>query len=104
VKRRVVWSRDALDELKQIAAFIASDDPLAARSIAANIRKTGEKLGALATGRRGRVGGTYEKPVPRLPYIMAYALAPLPGGGEAVVILRVIHGARNWPDEDWPRT
>jgi plasmid stabilization system protein ParE len=56
----------------------------------------------MATGRKGRVGGTYEKPVPRLPYIMAYALSTLADGSEAVVILRVIHGVRNWPEDEWP--
>lgn len=101
MKRRVLWSRDALDELKEIAAFVAADNPQAARRVAAIIRRTGAKLGAFATGRKGRVGGTYEKPVARLPYIIAYALAPLPDG-EAVVILRVIHGARDWPEDDWP--
>lgn len=56
----------------------------------------------MATGRPGRVAGSYEKPVARLPYIIAYALA-LQRGREVVAILRVIHTARDWPEQGWPR-
>jgi plasmid stabilization system protein ParE len=56
----------------------------------------------MATGRPGRVGGTYEKPVTRLPYIIAYAI-DLVAGRETVVILRVIHGARDWQLDEWPK-
>ena len=57
----------------------------------------------MATGRPGRVTGTYEKPVAGLPHIIAYAIEPRPDGSERVVVLRVIHGARNWEEEDWPK-
>ncbi len=102
MKRRVVWSRDALDELKQIGRYIAQDNPDAARRVAAALRKTGEALGERAIGRKGRVTGTYEKPVTGLPYIVAYAIGALPGGGEAVFVLHVIHTSRQWDDEAWP--
>ncbi|MFI4997638.1 MAG: type II toxin-antitoxin system RelE/ParE family toxin [Hyphomicrobiales bacterium] len=104
MKRRVLWSRDALDEFKEIIAYIARDNSRAARKVATIIRTTGDRLGSLATGRRGRVSGTYERSVRGLPYIVAYGLERLPEGGEAVVILRVIHASRNWPDEDWPES
>jgi toxin ParE1/3/4 len=55
----------------------------------------------MSTGRIGRVSGTYEKVVGGLPYVIAYAITDR-AGREAVTILRVIHGARDWPDEDWP--
>lgn len=55
----------------------------------------------MATGRPGRVSGTYEKSVTRLPYIVAYALTER-GGREVVSILRVIHTSRDWVDEEWP--
>jgi plasmid stabilization system protein ParE len=102
VRRRVLWSRHALDELKKIIAYIARDNPRAAREVATIIRKAGDRLGSFATGRPGRVSGTYERSVRRLPYIVAYALQPLPEGGEAVVILHVIHTSRNWQEESWP--
>ncbi len=55
----------------------------------------------MATGRPGRVTGTYEKPISRLPYIIAYELRPI-GGRESVVILHVVHTSRDWPPEEWP--
>jgi plasmid stabilization system protein ParE len=90
-----------LDDLKEQVAFIAQDNPAAARRVADRIRDTGKSLGDMATGRPGRVAGSYEKPVARLPYIIAYALT-LRGGREVVAILRVIHTARDWPEENWP--
>jgi toxin ParE1/3/4 len=93
----VVWSENALDDLDSAIAYIAADNKVLERIDAA-----GKGLGEVATGRRGRVAGTYEKSVRGLPYIIAYAIQPLPGGRERIVILRVIHGARNWLPE-WPK-
>lgn len=99
--RPVLWSRDALDDLKAQIAYIAAENPAAAQRVADRIRTTCGALGEMATGRPGRVSGTYEKSVTRLPYIVAYALTQK-GGREAVSILRVIHTARDWLDEEWP--
>ena len=52
------------------------------------------------TGRRGRFTGTYEKIVTGLPYILAYNIDNQAG---AIRILHLIHGARDWPDGDWPK-
>jgi plasmid stabilization system protein ParE len=62
---------------------------------------TAANLQDFATGRPGRVPGTYEKSVRGLPYIVAYELVSL-GGEEVVAILRVIHAARDWPEGSWP--
>lgn len=43
-------------------------------------------------GREGRVAGTRELVVARTPYVVVYRLE-----AEAAVILRVLHGAQNWP-------
>ena len=101
MKRAVMWSRDALDDLKQQLSYIAPDDPDAARKIVAKLRETGEQLADFATGHPGRVSGTYEKSVSRLPYIIAYALT-VHQGREVVAILRVIHTSREWDAESWP--
>ncbi len=101
MNRDVQWSRDALDDLAQQIAWIAADNPAAARRIATRLRQVGDQLGDLATGRPGRVTGTYERSVTGLPYIVAYAITRRPDG-ETVSILRVIRGARNWPEETWP--
>lgn len=102
MKRAVSWSRDALNELIGIARHIAKDNPDAARKVAATIRATGNALGRQALGRKGRVTGTYEKVVPDLPYIIAYKFIAGPTGGEVLVILHIVHGARDWPPETWP--
>jgi plasmid stabilization system protein ParE len=102
VKRAVRWSDGALADLKAQVDYIAHDNPAAARRVAARIRSAAEALGDMAIGRRGRVPGTYEKVVTGLPYIIAYAIRAQPISGEVIDILRVIHGARNWPEGEWP--
>ncbi|MDI7776427.1 type II toxin-antitoxin system RelE/ParE family toxin [Asticcacaulis sp. EMRT-3] len=101
MKRPVQWSRSALDEPKHQIAVIAEDNPFAAGRVHDRIRKTAAALGDMATGRPGRVTGTYEKSVARLPYILAYEITRL-ATSENVAILHVIHTARDWPDEQWP--
>ena len=100
--RRVVWAEGAIADLEGIIAYLAERNPTAARQVVDQIEQTGIRLGDLATGRPGRVAGTYEKVVPRLPYILAYAIQPLLDGAELIVILRAIHGARDWPRGKWP--
>jgi toxin ParE1/3/4 len=101
--RKVVWSQDALDDMADITAYIAADNPPAALRVLDRIEEALEKIGQMEIGRPGRVSGTYEKSVRRLPYIIAYAVQTPPTGRERVVILRIIHGARNWPKESWPK-
>lgn len=95
--RRVVWSDTALDDFERAIAYIAAESRSGAQHIAAAIDDTATRLGEMATGRPGRVEGTYEKPVARTPYIIAYALTQ-----RDLVIVRVIHGARDWPTGQWP--
>lgn len=101
MKRSVMWSRDALDDLKQQLSYISAEDADAARKIVAKLRLTGDQLADFATGHPGRVSGTYEKSVSRLPYIIAYALT-LHQGREVVTVLRIIHTSRDWDAERWP--
>jgi len=99
--RRVVWSRHAHNDFRGIILYIAQDNPSAADNLADRIDRTIQALAATPTGRKGRVSGTYEKPVRGMPYIIAYALDDA-GGRETLTILRVIHGARDWQEESWP--
>ncbi|MFZ4748475.1 MAG: type II toxin-antitoxin system RelE/ParE family toxin [Sphingomonas sp.] len=99
--RPVLWSRDALDDLKKQLVYIAADDPVAAARVVDRLRKAAAQLEDFATGRPGRVAGTHEKSVTGLPYIIAYEIVPR-DAGEIVAILRVIHTARDWPEETWP--
>lgn len=99
--REVVWSRAALDDLKAQLVYIAVDNPDAARRVADALRDAAAGLGKAPTGRQGRVAGTYEKSVARLPYVIAYAIS-VKADRETVAILRVIHTARDWPKGRWP--
>ncbi|MBE0455385.1 MAG: type II toxin-antitoxin system RelE/ParE family toxin [Roseovarius sp.] len=101
MSRPVRWSTDALTDLADQVAYIAAENPSAARRMADAIDKSALALGDMPTGRTGRVTGTYEKSVTGLPYILAYAITQA-GGEETVAIVRVIHTARNWPAEKWP--
>ena len=100
--RPVLWSRAALDDLKGAVSCIARENPEAARKVAAAIREAGKKLGVHSTGRKGRVEGTFEKSIAGVRYIVAYAIETA-AGGERIVILHVIHTARDWPAGRWPR-
>lgn len=100
--RPVFWSVEAQRDNLDILAYLAADNPLAAERVVDAIEAAGKALGAFATGKPGRVTGTYEKPLPLYPYVIAYALRPV-NGVESVVVVRIIHMARDWPSEDWPR-
>ncbi|WNJ88163.1 type II toxin-antitoxin system RelE/ParE family toxin [Bosea sp. 685] len=98
MSRGVEWSASGLDDLDATIGFIARDNPHAARRVAAAIDSAVRKLAEMPTGRPGRVGVTYERKIPRLLYTIAYAIPET----SRLVILRVIHNARDWPEESWP--
>jgi len=100
--RRVVWSESALTDYCDVVEYIAADSVDAAKNVAQRIDDTIETLAFMPTGRQGRVAGTYEKVVSGIPYIIAYALSDDPSHTEMLTILRIIHGARHWPEDQWP--
>jgi toxin ParE1/3/4 len=91
---RVVWSPRALEDLLSIRRFIERENPTAAVHVVATI--IGFINSRLPTfpeaGRPGRVKGTREALVPKLPYIVPYRAK-----GDRIDILRVYHAARRWP-------
>lgn len=100
--RRILWSASAVDELAEIVAYISRNNPLAAERVADRLEGAVVALAERPVGRLGRVAGTYEKVLIGLPYIIAYALDDDPPDGETLTVLRIIHGARDWPEEGWP--
>jgi toxin ParE1/3/4 len=92
---RLVWSPEAVEDLASLRAYIAEDDPAAARRVALHILHDVETLlpGNPDMGRPGRVPGTRELVVPKTPFIVPYRLQ-----GQTIQILRVYHGARRWPE------
>jgi toxin ParE1/3/4 len=90
----------AANDLRQISEYIRADDPNAAQRVAKRIYDRTVLLGAHPHhGRRGRVAGTRELPLPPLPFIVVYRI--LEGSG-AVEIINIIHGAQRWPPADQP--
>jgi len=92
---RLFWSRRAIDDLEAIHAYIAKDNPAAARKIVLRIIESIETMIGenSAIGRPGRVPGTRELVVSRTAYIVPYRV--LHG---AIEVVRVYHGARRWPE------
>jgi len=90
---RVDWLREAAANVDGIKAYIARDNPTAAIKVGQRIVECVEGLAEFPhMGRLGRVAGTRELVVSGTPYIVAYRVA-----GEIVEIIRVLHGARQWP-------
>lgn len=92
---QIIWEEDALRDLGHIRRHIAKDNPVAARQVASRIQEAARLLAEHPEiGRAGRVADTRELVIADTPYIAAYQVA-----GDAVLILRVLHGAQQWPEQ-----
>jgi toxin ParE1/3/4 len=91
----ILWSPEAIEDLNSLRAYIAEDDPAAARRIVLHIMRSIEQLlpDSPQMGRPGRVPGTRELVIPKTPFIVPYRLQR-----NVIQILRVYHGARRWPE------
>jgi toxin ParE1/3/4 len=82
----------ALD-LRRIARYIRRDNPTAARNVAKTIFEAANGLEEFPNrGRAGRIAGTRELIFAGWPFILVYEVRQ-----ESVEILRVYHGAQDWP-------
>lgn len=76
-------------------AYIAENNPQAAATVARSILRAVERLpDNPAIGRPGRVMDTRELVIAGTPYIVLYRVM-----GDVIVILRVLHEVRKWPDQ-----
>jgi addiction module RelE/StbE family toxin len=92
---KVVWLRTALRNLDQTAAYIAQDNPNAAKRVVERLREATERLARYPdSGRPGRVAGTRELIAPGLPFILPYRVRQ-----KRIEILRVLHASRRWPNK-----
>ena len=90
---KVRYTRRALAHLSEIRAYIAQDRPGSAKAVGETIRAAAAHLAQFPeAGRPGRVSGTRELVVPRLPFVVAYRVAE-----GHIDILAILHGARRWP-------
>lgn len=94
---RLIWSPSALLDVKDIAAFIAEDSPLAAKRFVKSLFEAVERLADFPES--GRIVAEFGDPavreVIRRPCRIVYRLDILEG---TVQIVRVWHAARGTPD------
>jgi toxin ParE1/3/4 len=92
---KIAWSPEAIEDLVSLRAYIAEDNPAAARRTVQHLVESIERLlpDNPRIGRAGRVPGTRELVIPKTPYIVPYRLQRT-----TIQILRVYHAARRGPD------
>jgi toxin ParE1/3/4 len=90
----VRWTKPAAGDLAHICDYTENRFGAAqARSAALAIYETADGLqDMLNRGRIGRKSGTREVMVTGLPFVIVYRV-----GKEAVEIVRILHGAQQWP-------
>ncbi len=94
---KLIWLRKAESDFNGVFEYILEQNPTAAWQTYQKIRTKIELLlDRPGIGRPGRVPGTRELVVTGTPYLVAYTVYRQL---DAVVILRVLHGAREWPEE-----
>jgi toxin ParE1/3/4 len=91
----IVWSPEAIEDLTSLRAYIGVEDPEAARRLAMRIVDAIETLISQnpEIGRHGRVPGTRELAIARTSHITPYRVKD-----DAIEVLRILHGARRWPE------
>lgn len=95
--RQVLWTRLASRDLDELVAYIAEDSEQNANLVGDRIERAAGNLGESAIGHFGRVQDTYEYVVPKTSYILTYEKTDT-----KIIILRVIHGSREWQKGSWP--
>lgn len=90
---RLRWTTPAANDLYNIVQRIRRDNPASADEVASILY---DGCGSLREfprrGRRGRIEGTRELVFPGLPYIIVYRIQD-----QIVEVLRIYHGAQDWP-------
>ncbi len=91
---RIEWLPVAIEGLQSQLGYLELRNPRAAILYS---RRIEEAIGRLSdhplSGRGGRKPGTRELVVARTPYVAIYRVE-----ADSVVILRLVHGAQDWPN------
>ena len=91
---KLVWTRLAAADRREIREYIAQDNPAAALALDELFsEKAGRLVDHSGLGRPGRVAGTREL-VAHQNYILVYDVA-----GDLLRVLRVLHAAKQWPPQ-----
>lgn len=90
---RVRWTPAAVDDLTRICDYIEQNSSGSARNVALKLYQGVTILEDFPQlGRVGRKQGTRELPIRGLPYLAIYRLR-----GETIELVRILHGAQEWP-------
>ncbi len=93
----ILWREQAEEDLNEVFDYLLDRNANAAiRTRDIILGQIGQLADQPGLGRPGRVTGTRELVIARTSYIVAYLVDPRLN---AVVILRILHGARLWPGE-----
>ncbi len=94
---RIVWRAQARNDLREAIQYLREFSPEAALRTSETIRHKVTLLGEHPhLGRPGRVANTRELVIAGTAYIVAYTVDVTI---ESVIILRVLHGRRLWPED-----
>jgi len=89
----ILWQKRAISDLHHIAEYIRQDNSAAAEKTGAVIEAAARNLIRYPEiGRVGKEPGTRELIVNGTPYFVVYRIS-----GNAVQILRILHGKQKWP-------
>lgn len=87
------WTAAAADDLEHIADYLLEKSPENAEKL---IRRIFDAPALLKTfpnrGRSGKKQGTRELVVSSLPYVVVYQVT-----SDVLYIVRILHGAQDWP-------
>ena len=91
---RIVWTDDAVGNVEAIVTYISAFNPTAARRLAERLVAVADSLAEFPN--RGRDVGEGRREMTTVwPYILRYRVRD-----DAVIILRVRHGARDEEESD----
>ena len=91
----IMWLDDAIQDLRSLHQYITLENPSAANRVAKRLLNTVNLLtDQPSMGRPGRVHNTRELIVSGTPFIIPYRVK-----NKNIEILRVFHGAMQWPEE-----
>ena len=90
---KVVIDKVAVGDLERIGAWIATEDPRAARDTLNAILDAIDRLETFPhMGPRGRATNTFERLVAGTPYIIVYELQHKP---TALIVVAIFHGSQD---------
>lgn len=93
---QIVWLKNALNNLDEIAEYISQENPIAAQQVVDMIIEQVSQLAVQpALGRHGRVLGTRELVISNTHYLVPYRIK-----NNTVEVLRVFHTSRR-PPKNW---